>query len=204
MIDEKTNEETKETHEQTEKQELDIKAILETEEAKRHIQPLIDRTVTKALETYRANKEEQIKKELEEKINPKETPEQKELRELRERLGQLEKSKTQAELKSQAIEKLSDSKLPREFIRYIRLEEGTLDSQITGLKNHFEEAVNNAVSGEVSKITGKPRGTTRQNVSNPYGYNPWDAGTINRTKQIEIMRENPTLAENLKSIAKKQ
>ena len=111
----------------------DVKPFLETKEGKELIQPYGDKRVTEALETYRKGKfEQEVKARLAAeilKINPAESPEQKQIREMREEMEKDKKERERERLQGQIKELAFKEQVDPEFISGINfgsLEEATL------------------------------------------------------------------------------
>lgn len=88
---------------------------LETEDGKKLVQPIMDKRVTEALKTYReGHYEAEVKKAVAEEIqrlNPKETPEQKQIRELVEKDRQRDAAFAKERLDRQVLEVLASEGL---------------------------------------------------------------------------------------------
>jgi len=71
---------------------------------------------TKGLETWKANNLKKLVDEEIAKVNPEETPEQKKIRELEQRLNEEAAARKKESLKNLAIKKLSEKKLPVDIV----------------------------------------------------------------------------------------
>ena len=96
--------------------ETDLKTYLETEKGKKFLQPRLDKAVTKGIETFKDKTllglvDEEIKKRY-----PEETPEQKELRELKDRLNKKEQDEARQKQVNLALEIANEKKLSGKFI----------------------------------------------------------------------------------------
>lgn len=104
------------------------------------------------------------------------------------------------ELESKYKDTLSTQGLDTRLMKFINSEN---EEEIQNNLNLFSEIINNAVESKVKERLGEssdipPRGDLKfNNVQNP-----WSRTTLNLTKQAEILRENPELANQLKALAK--
>lgn len=128
-----------------------VKKYLETAEGKKVIQPKLDAHFSKSLETWKANNLESIIEEEIRKRNPEETPEQKRIRELEEKLQKQEREAKLAKLKEKALQHATEKGLPTKFAtkyidRFLGDDEiitaSTLDELKQDLDSIIEESVN--------------------------------------------------------------
>ena len=110
-----------------------VSAFLETKEGQDLIQPYGDKRVTSAIETYKKGKfESEVKARVAAellKMNPSETPEQKQIREMREEMEQEKRERERERLQGQIKELAFKEGLKPEFISGINfgsLEEAAL------------------------------------------------------------------------------
>jgi hypothetical protein len=87
-------------------------SFLETEEGKKLLQPKLDSHFTKGLETWKSNNLEKLVSDEVSKRNPSETPEQKRIRELEEKIEKSEAEAIKEKMKNHASTKLNEKKLP--------------------------------------------------------------------------------------------
>jgi hypothetical protein len=116
-----------------------VKGFLDTEEGKKLLQPRLDSHFTKSLETWRSNSLPKIISEEIAKANPSETPEQKEIRELKEKFANMENEKTRETLKNKALSTLSEKKLPTFLLEQLI---GNDENSTTESLTKFEEVWN--------------------------------------------------------------
>jgi hypothetical protein len=97
-----------------------VKPFLETDDGRRLLQPFLDRRVTEALKTYKEGHfEDEVKAAVATEIlrlNPKETEEQKRLREVEGKLTAAEAKAKRAELHRRGMEVLTKSGVPSWWI----------------------------------------------------------------------------------------
>jgi aspartyl/asparaginyl-tRNA synthetase len=96
------------------------KAFLDTDDGKRLVQPIVDRRVGDALKTYKeGHYDDEVKAAVAVEIlkrNPKETEEQKRIREIEGKLTEAEAKAKRAELKRQGMEVLTQNGVPSWWI----------------------------------------------------------------------------------------
>lgn len=177
------------------------KFAAENEEARRLIQSEADRAVSKGIETWKQNNLELEARKLVEKAKPKEEPN--ELTSIKQKLEELETNLRAERLNSAKLKYFTDNKIPLEFEPYVKV---SSEEDLTKIKD-FSELINRRVQDEVKKQLGKYSRTDvrseKNDVPNPYGSNPWDVGSMNLDLQMKIYKEDRSLAEYLKKIAKK-
>jgi len=181
-----------------------VKDLLEKNEyARRYIQREIDTKVSKGINTWKEETLPGVVKSELEKINPKETAEQRELREIKERMAVLEGEKKRSDLTNIALKRLTAEKLPDEFLDMINLkDEETVNNQIEKLKTAFVDKIQTAVEEQVAAKTGRKPVENNKDTSSPLNYNPYDKATWNFTKQLQLEQKQADLAKELKESAK--
>ncbi|QXJ39579.1 hypothetical protein BV455_02945 [Parageobacillus caldoxylosilyticus] len=144
---------------------LDVvqKFVSENEEGKKWLQSLTDSRVTEAIKTY---EKKTLPKKVEEEIAkrfPPETEEQKQLRELRQKLEQIEQEKIRETLRNKALSVATEKQLPTKLIDFFvgPDEESTLKN-LSVLEEVFSAAVQQAV-----EMKFKEGGRTPQTPSTP-------------------------------------
>jgi hypothetical protein len=97
-----------------------VKPFLETDDGRRLLQPMLDKRVTEALKTYKEGHfEDEVKAAVATetlRLNPKETEDQKRLREVEGKLSQAEAKAKRAELHRQGMEVLTKNGVPSWWI----------------------------------------------------------------------------------------
>ncbi|KHF40710.1 DUF4355 domain-containing protein [Halalkalibacter okhensis] len=133
-----------------------VTAFLDTDEGKKLLQPKLDSYFTKGLETWKGNNLQKLVDEEVAKKNPSETPEQKEIRELKEKFATIETEKTRETLKNKALSTLSEKKLPTFLLDKLigNDEDSTNESLIK-----FEEVWNSSIQSIKEELL-KENGTT--------------------------------------------
>lgn len=95
-----------------------VNNYLDSDQGKKILQPRMDRNFNKGLESWKQNNLEKILNEEITKRFPNETPEQKEIRELRKQMEQIKQEAVREKLTAQATELASKSGLPAALVKY--------------------------------------------------------------------------------------
>jgi dGTP triphosphohydrolase len=176
--------------------------VMELVSKNTHLIAEIDRRCTKAIETYKektlpALVNEQVQAKLKE-LNPTETPEQKRIREMEQKLAEMESKETKSTLKAKALQYITAEKLPHQFINFLDFSNSdNLDKQLEQLKTLYTSELTKTVEAEVTRLTGRKVTSNTEKQSNPYGSNPYSKATLNLSLQNKIEKENPELAKYL-------
>lgn len=114
------------------------KFITENTDAKKWFDSEKDKHFSKGLETWKTNNLQKLIDEAVRKANPEETPEQKQLRELQEKINKMEAEKTYEALKNKALTVATEKKIPVSIVDLFigEDEESTLSNLVK-----FEEAM---------------------------------------------------------------
>ncbi|WP_162920112.1 DUF4355 domain-containing protein [Paenisporosarcina cavernae] len=131
----------------------DMPSVLTTNaEVKSYIDSEKDKHHSTALETWKSNNLESLVEAEVRKRNPEETPEQKRIRELEEKIANGEKATKHAELKSKAMQYATDNNLPAKFAsKYIDKFLGDDESATTATLGELKEDLDNLVREAVDK-----------------------------------------------------
>ena len=127
---------------------LDVvqKFVNENDDAKRWLQSLTDSRVTEAIKTY---EKKTLPKKIEEEIAkryPPETPEQKQLRELQQKLEQIEQEKIRESLRNRALSIATEKQLPTKLVDFfIGNDEETTLKNLSAFEEVFSAAIQTAV-----------------------------------------------------------
>jgi len=138
-----------------------VTSYLDTDEGKKILQPRVDSHFTKGLETWKQNN---LQKVLDEHANkviaekyPDETPEQKRIRELEQRIEQSESARTRESLKNKALSIATQEGLPADLVDYfVGQDESATINNINKFKTVFASALKDAVEGKFKDGGRKP------------------------------------------------
>ncbi|UQD52316.1 ribonuclease [Bacillus methanolicus] len=135
--------------------------VNENDDAKKWLQSLTDSRVTEAIKTY---EKKTLPKKLEEEIAkrfPPETPEQKQLRELQQKLEQIEQEKIRESLRNKALSLATEKQLPTKLVDFFigQDEESTLKN-LGMFEEVFSAAVQQAVEAKFKEGGRNPNPAT--------------------------------------------
>lgn len=119
----------------------------------KEIQGLMDGKVTKAIDTFKSNTMPKlIEAEVLKATNKKETPEQKAIRELQEKLAVMEKDKARAEMVAKYKDTLSEKNIPSKMMDFLLgSDDDTTKANIelfeNSMKTYIDDKVNERLNG---------------------------------------------------------
>lgn len=123
-----------------------VKGFLDTDEGKKLIQPKMDAHFTKGLETWKTNNLQKLVDDEVAKRNPAETPEQKELKKLREEIENERKARNRETLVNKALKVAKEKSLPDGIIDFfIADDEETTLANLSKLEEDYSKAVQSAI-----------------------------------------------------------
>lgn len=163
------------------------------------LQSLTDKKVTQGIESFKSNFniDELVEKKYVE-LHPAETPEQKELRELRAEQLKM-KSETKFEkIKGNVLKLLVSNELPSELLDDLVVSENDSENseRINRLASYVKTLVQNAVE---KKFRENGRNVKFDDKKREYeGKNPFKRESFNLTEQGKILKDDPELATMLK------
>ncbi|EHQ90175.1 DUF4355 domain-containing protein [Desulfosporosinus youngiae] len=147
-----------------------VNSWLETEDGKKLIQPKLDQFFSKGLETWKTNNLEKLVSDEVAKRNPSETPEQKQIRELTERLNKKEAEEKRQSLMNKGLLEADKRKLPKEVVSFFLGEdEEATTANLTKLEEIFNKHITDSVE---QRLKG--------------GYKPPAGG---KTDEAELLKE---------------
>lgn len=127
-----------------------VKTFLDTSEGKKVLQPKLDAHFTKGLETWKTNNLDALVDEEVKKRNPDETPEQKRIRELEEKLQKQEKESKLSKLKETALKHATKQGLDSSFAsKYIERFLGDDETATTTLLDELKSDLDGIVKTQV-------------------------------------------------------
>lgn len=127
-----------------------VKTFLDTSEGKKVLQPKLDTHFTKGLETWKTNNLDALVDEEVKKRNPDETPEQKRIRELEEKLHKQEKESKLSKLKETALKHATKQGLDSSFAsKYIERFLGDDETATTTLLDELKSDLDGIVKTQV-------------------------------------------------------
>ena len=133
-----------------------VSSYLESEEGKKLVQPKLDSYFHKGLETWKTNNLEKLVSEEVSKRNPSETPDQKRIRELEEKIAKSDAEILRKDLRASATDYLSEKKLPNFFVENLL---GNDEESTKANLSKFEEVWGSQIQSIRNEIL-KENGTT--------------------------------------------
>lgn len=120
--------------------------VVNDKEAKSWLDSEKDKHSSKSLETWKTNNLQKLIDEAVAKANPQETPEQKQIRELTERLNKKEADEKRQVIKNHALTHANSKKLPVDLVDYFLGDsEETTTANLTKLEEIFNKHIQTAV-----------------------------------------------------------
>jgi len=144
-----------------------VSPFLETPEGQTLIQPIADKRVSDALKTYKeGHYDDDLKAEVAKRIlemNPQETPEQKEIRELRDEVGKEKTARERDSLRRQIVEEAAKENVPSWWVD--DFSGNTIDEAkvFLGKVKAHDEAVSEKIRNELLSTGFKPGGGGEEN-----------------------------------------
>lgn len=164
--------------------------ILETDTAKRLLQPKMDRYFAKGLETWKQNNLNKIVEEEIAKRFPPETPEQKQIRELQQKLQEMEMATKREKLQALKLKALSEQGLPAKLSDFINVDnEELLPEVINTLKEVWTTSIESVIN---ERLKGQTPHTPQQ-VNSGKQLTKEDIAKMPVKERMKIYNENPEL-----------
>lgn len=123
-----------------------VEGFLDSPEGRKLLQPRLDSNFTKGLNTWKEKNLDKLIEDEVKKRNPEETPEQKRIRELEEKIEQAEKARNRESLVNKALKVAKEKNLPDSIVDFFVAEdeEGTT-SNLAKLEEAYTKALQAAV-----------------------------------------------------------
>lgn len=174
-----------------------VEEYLSTEQGKNLIQPKLDSFFSKGLETWKINNLDKIVSEKVAELNPQETPEQRRIRELEEKLNRQETISKQSQIKNLAVNYLSEKKMPTSIAEYIKAdtEEGVRNT-INNLEIEWTLALDEAVTNRFKKAGTNPKGESASNTD-PSAITKEKLLAMSLKETTDFYNKNPQLFRQL-------
>ena len=159
----------------------DVEGLNKLLESDKSLQGLFDKKVTTGIENFKKNGMQKIiEAEVLKRTGKNETPEQKEIRELKERLDKADKEKAKAEMISKYKDVLAEKKIPSNMIDFLLAQDDeTTGANIELFENSMKQYIDAGVKAKlgdseyVPPTSGGQTGkvTWEQVIDNPSLYN---------------------------------
>ena len=161
----------------------DVEGLNKLLESDKSLQGLFDKKVTTGIENFKKNgMQKLIEAEVLKRTGKNETPEQKEIRELKERLDKADKEKAKAEMISKYKDVLTEKKIPSNMIDFLLAEDDeTTGANIELFENSMKQYIETGIKEKLgdSEYTPPTGGgnvgkvTWEQVIDNPSLYNTY-------------------------------
>ena len=161
----------------------DVEGLNKLLESDKSLQGLFDKKVTTGIENFKKNGMQKIiEAEVLKRTGKNETPEQKEIRELTERLDKADKEKAKAEMISKYKDVLTEKKIPSNMIDFLLAQDDeTTEANIELFENSMKQYIETGIKAKLgdSEYTPPTGGgnvgkvTWEQVIDNPSLYNTY-------------------------------
>lgn len=161
----------------------DVEGLNKLLESDKSLQGLFDKKVTTGIENFKKNGMQKIiEAEVLKRTGKNETPEQKEIRELKERLDKADKEKAKAEMISKYKDVLTEKKIPSNMIDFLLSEDDeTTGANIELFENSMKQYIETGIKAKLGDSEYTPptgggnvgRVTWEQVIDNPSLYNTY-------------------------------
>ena len=161
----------------------DVEGLNKLLESDKSLQGLFDKKVTTGIENFKKNgMQKLIEAEVLKRTGKNETPEQKEIRELKERLDKADKEKAKAEMISKYKDVLTEKKIPSNMIDFLLAQDDeTTGANIELFENSMKQYIETGIKAKLgdSEYTPPTGGgnvgkvTWEQVIDNPSLYNTY-------------------------------
>ncbi len=161
----------------------DVEGLNKLLESDKSLQGLFDKKVTTGIENFKKNgMQKLIEAEVLKRTGKNETPEQKEIRELKERLDKADKEKAKAEMISKYKDVLAEKKIPSNMIDFLLAQDDeTTGANIELFENSMKQYIETGIKAKLgdSEYTPPTGGgnvgkvTWEQVIDNPSLYNTY-------------------------------
>ena len=129
----------------------DVEGLNKLLESDKSLQGLFDKKVTTGIENFKKNgMQKLIEAEVLKRTGKNETPEQKEIRELKERLDKADKEKAKAEMVSKYKDVLTEKKIPSNMIDFLLAEDDeTTGANIELFENSMKQYIDAGIKAKL-------------------------------------------------------
>lgn len=179
------------------------KYLLEGEGAEL-LQRLTDKRVTEGIKTWKKNNlEREVMSKLKE-LNPDLSPEALKVKELEDRLAMIEKEKGLAELKARVVKTFAEKNLPVELLDVINYNE-KIEEAIGVIEKTLGSYGERVIKERLKQFGREPQGRFDDSIpKNLIERNPYSKDYFNLTKQMDLEKNSPDVANKLKDLAKEK
>lgn len=175
----------------------DFKKFMETEEGRKVLNPMFDKKVSTAIETWKSNNIEKVVNEELVKRGYVKTDEQKKMLELEQQIANIQKEKELAEKKAVALAELNANGLNTALADFISYDsEETIRTGVSTFKSILDDLVEKEVKKRTAGTGAKP-----QDVKNTAPkLTVKDVMKMSYKERNQLAQENPELFKQLMGI----
>lgn len=167
--------------------------IQSDEELKKWHQAQLDRHFSKSLETWKENNLEKIREEIRSELNPAETEEQKQLRELQQKLAAIEAKEKRGAVYQKLVKQADEKGIPLGLVDLVVTDDeekaqANFEALTQALETYREGLVKDVLKG---------RGKTPETGTGNGGVTAEDFNKMDINQRMELYQNNPTLYKQL-------
>lgn len=170
-----------------------VTGYLDTEEGKKLLQPKMDSYFSKGLDTWKNNNLQKLIDEEVARRNPAETPEQKAMRELQQKMAKIEGEKVRAEQIALGQAIATEKGLPASLVPYfIGDNESDTRNKLNFLEMEYKSTLEKQVEARLKNTNTIPKVDVRNDGGNA---NPTanDFMKMSYSERVELYNKNPQL-----------
>ena len=167
--------------------------VAEKDEFKKYIESSNDKHFDKALKTWKANNlEKLVEAEVLKRTGQAETPEQKSIRELQEKLASMEKEKVRAERIAKFKDKLAEKKIPSQLTDFILGDDDdTTEANITIFENSMKDYIETQVTKRLKSSSHIPARNSKTQITRE------EYNKLPLVEKQKLYSENPNILNEL-------
>ncbi|QEM41709.1 hypothetical protein [Enterococcus phage vB_EfaS_EF1c55] len=170
-----------------------VSSFLKTDEGLGVVAPMIDQSVSKGINAWKEKNLENIVQERLAELNPAETPEQKQLKQMQAQMAAIQKDKQMLEMRGVAQEALAKAGLPASLAGYVLSDNPeAVKHKVSELDIEIQNIVSGLVDQKVAGIAAKAAPTNSDDMSNIGGSKTVERLTdLTVEEATELARTNP-------------
>lgn len=169
-----------------------VSSYLQTDDGLGIVAPMIDQSVSKGINAWKEKNLENIVQERLSELNPAETPEQKQLKQLQAQMAAVQKDKQMLEMRGVAQEALSKVGLPTSLAGYVLSDNPEATKhKVAELDIEIQNIVSGIVDQKVSNIAAKAQPTNTDTMATSTGTQATKLTDLTVEEATELARTNP-------------
>lgn len=169
-----------------------VSSYLQTDDGLGIVAPMIDQSVSKGINAWKEKNLENIVQERLSELNPAETPEQKQLKQLQAQMAAVQKDKQMLEMRGVAQEALNKVGLPASLAGYVLSDNPEATKhKVAELDIEIQNIVSGIVDQKVSNIAAKAQPTNTDTMATSTGTQATKLTDLTVEEATELARTNP-------------